>query len=255
MYGWVIENLVKNAIDAIEGLRPSGGQIMIEISQDLPGHHLVCSFADNGPGIPPDDREKVFDIFYTTKKSSHGSGLGLTISKKIMEKHHGRIEIGTGIEGGAKISLIFPKAAIGSLSVDQGLLANFLNVEKRKIMLIDDQVEVLNIMNQIISDIGHMVIASTTPQDALHLLSKIEVDLIITDYLLPEITGTILVRKIRETHPTIPIIYMSSGLNYQHYLQDRNDLKIFTFLEKPFNEKTVQTTIEQVFNLVGKQQP
>ncbi len=248
----VVINILKNAIAAIEEFRPTGGLIRIDLGEDPDGQYFICSFTDNGPGIPLADRDKVFDIFYTTKKTTNGSGLGLTISKKIMEKHHGNIQISESAEGGAKVSLLFPKAAISSLSMDQGLLANFLDGDKRKILLIDDQVEVLNTVNQIISDMGHMAIGSTTAQDALHLLAKIDVDLVITDYTMPDINGTMLAQRIRENLPAIPIIYMSSSENFQYFLQDQEPLKLFSFLEKPFNAPTVQHAIEQALTINRK---
>lgn len=96
----VFTNLIKNAIEAMNGV----GQLWIQISQE--GKETIVSIRDDGPGIPGDHLPHLFEPFYTTKREKGGTGLGLAICKKIIEAHHGRIEVRSQEQAGTEF-LIF----------------------------------------------------------------------------------------------------------------------------------------------------
>ena len=99
-------NLIKNAADAIAATG-TGGTIII--TTQLAGDDLLLHIEDSGIGIGSDVLQKVFDVFYTTKKVGQGTGLGLAIVSRIVEEHNGFIEAGPGQElGGAKFTVHFP---------------------------------------------------------------------------------------------------------------------------------------------------
>ena len=80
-------NLIDNAIDAMDGR----GELVLRTSSH--GDHVVVEITDSGPGIPPDVRARLFDLFYTTKPQGQGTGLGLHIVYNIIQKHHGQIDV------------------------------------------------------------------------------------------------------------------------------------------------------------------
>ena len=102
----VIMNLVQNAAEAVT---PPDG--IIRVSTRRTGDELVIEVADNGPGIPAELRDRVFEPFFTTKVVGEGTGLGLSMSYQIVDRHGGRIEIATAPEGGAVLRVLLP--AIG----------------------------------------------------------------------------------------------------------------------------------------------
>jgi len=104
----VFFNLLVNAVDAM----PDGGRIAIEIGTGGPGEILV-SFADSGPGIEAEHRDKVFLPFFTTKDYGKGTGLGLSIVARIMHEHGGRIELDETYPSGARFLLTFPRPGLG----------------------------------------------------------------------------------------------------------------------------------------------
>jgi len=104
----VFFNLLVNAVDAM----PDGGRIGIEIGSGGPGEILV-SFADTGPGIEDEHREKVFLPFFTTKDYGKGTGLGLSIVARIMHEHGGRIELDESYHSGTRFLLSFPRPGLG----------------------------------------------------------------------------------------------------------------------------------------------
>jgi two-component system OmpR family sensor kinase len=100
--------LVSNLVDNALRYTPAGGRVDVAVSSDL-GGSTVLSVRDNGPGIAPDERERVFDRFYRGQISVPGSGLGLAIVKRVADRHGATIELGEGIEGkGVSVSVRFP---------------------------------------------------------------------------------------------------------------------------------------------------
>ena len=101
----IVMNLVQNAAEAVT---PPNG--VIRVSTARRGDDLVIEVADDGPGIPPEIRDRVFEPFFTTKAVGQGTGLGLSISYQIVDRHGGRIEIATAPEGGAVLRVVLPAA-------------------------------------------------------------------------------------------------------------------------------------------------
>jgi len=101
----VILNLLKNAADALE---ESGGNVRISTSASDDGRQVVVAVADDGPGIAPELRERIFDPFVTTKSAGRGTGLGLSICRRIAEAHHGTLEVSAAPTGGASFTLRLP---------------------------------------------------------------------------------------------------------------------------------------------------
>src|SRR5262249_52878187 len=101
----VVINLVTNAAHAVE----NGGRILVRTrSEDE--HHLMVEAEDSGPGVAPDDRERVFEPFYTTKTDAKGTGRGRSIVRNLVEPHQGRGEGGGSPLGGARFSVRLPAA-------------------------------------------------------------------------------------------------------------------------------------------------
>ena len=104
----VIAHLLLNAIDAIgEGGAP-GGRIGIRLARELDG--VTLSVADNGVGMPPEVLKRIFDPFYTTKKVGSGTGLGLSVCQRIIEKHGGKLHVSSTPGQGSTFTLALPAA-------------------------------------------------------------------------------------------------------------------------------------------------
>ena len=110
----VVINLVGNAIDAVEDAEVEGPVVQVSVGENLAGTDVWLRVKDNGPGIEADAREHLFSPFYTSK--SDGTGLGLPICKKLVDAHHGTIELISEVGVGTEFLLTFPKQRIGSNS-------------------------------------------------------------------------------------------------------------------------------------------
>jgi len=110
----IVINLVGNAIDSLEDAQIEGPRIEVSLGENLAGTEVWARIADNGVGIDEEQRQKIFNPFYTSKE--HGTGLGLAITKKIVEAHGGTIEVRSQVGDGAEFVLTFPKS--GPTGVD-----------------------------------------------------------------------------------------------------------------------------------------
>ena len=103
----VVLNLVRNAIDALAESSTAQPSVEVSMGENLAGSEVWLRVRDNGPGIPADERPRVFTPFHTSKRD--GTGLGLAITKRIVEAHHGSIEVGEAASGGAEFIVSLPK--------------------------------------------------------------------------------------------------------------------------------------------------
>jgi signal transduction histidine kinase len=103
----VIENLISNALDAIDGAEVTSPRIRILGGENLAGTEIWLRVLDNGPGISSVDQERIWSPFFTTREA--GTGLGLALSRKTIEAHGGRIELVADLREGAEFVLSFPK--------------------------------------------------------------------------------------------------------------------------------------------------
>ncbi|MCU0726810.1 MAG: ATP-binding protein, partial [Planctomycetes bacterium] len=101
----VITNLLANAFDALEG---RGGNIVVRTVAGPGKDEVSLAVADDGPGIPPENRERIFDLLFSTK-GAKGTGFGLAVSKKIVTEHGGRIRLDTEVGRGAAFTVILPR--------------------------------------------------------------------------------------------------------------------------------------------------
>ncbi len=102
----VLLNLLVNAIQALESFRKEGGQIWVRTRRL--GNEMLLEVADDGPGISPENMDKLFDPFFTTKDVGEGTGLGLSITHNIVEAHGGHIEVDSEAGGGARFRVYLP---------------------------------------------------------------------------------------------------------------------------------------------------
>jgi two-component system, NtrC family, sensor histidine kinase HydH len=108
----VLVNVVGNALDALEGSKTSGPELGVAMGENLAGTEVWIRVRDNGPGIRPERLQKIFTPFHTSK--SNGTGLGLALSRKVVEAHGGTIAARSEPGGGAEITVVLPRRAVAS---------------------------------------------------------------------------------------------------------------------------------------------
>lgn len=220
----VLLNLINNAAQAI----PDSGQITVEAFPDLQhplagaGHPALCiRVSDDGVGIPEEHLQRIFDPFWTTRKEAGGTGLGLSMVRRIMRWHKGDIDVSSTPGKGTRFTLCFPPATSQSQVTAPGHAASVaadednhppVKHEPWHILLVEDAPDVMRVHQALLSRMGHKVSTAINGQEALALLQRTEwdVDFILTDYRMPEMDGLVMIQHVREQGKTFPITIITA---------------------------------------------
>jgi signal transduction histidine kinase/CheY-like chemotaxis protein len=240
----VVINLIKNSIDAISSANMQNGEVTISLSKSEADQQTYIDIKDNGPGMPDKIKSNLFKPFQSTKDSGHGTGLGLSICAKIVESHRGRLEL-IETPQGCQFRLKLPLIEIYSYTRNDKSLSG--NKKQKRILVLDNEVQILNVLNTFISDDDLVFIGSSDPTDALAFLQKAHVDLIVTDFHMPVMNGSEFSYKARELGYSGPILYMTSSKFIEQFNKDKRDLDIDGLIVKPFSRDDVMKTIHGAF--------
>lgn len=237
----IISNLLKNAIQAV------GKRGMIEIAVDAgsrvdpsdssAGNSVIIAVRDDGPGIDPVNLDKVFEAFFTTKEPESGSGIGLTLVRTIARGHGGDIVVASEPGQGAVFRVELPCLQMvdeqAATSKDPfGMRAGH---RPAKILVVDDDEALLTTSCMLLEQLGHQPTKTTDSRAALQSLLNGEsaFDLLITDNLMPHLSGLELVQELRNQNHPIPIL-MVSGYGVAREQIDRLKEQSVIFLPKPY---------------------
>jgi len=221
----VLTNLVLNAIDAM----PKGGTLRIRTR--LGDHrHAVITVADTGMGMSDDVRKKVFDPFFTTK-GEEGTGLGLSVSHSIVERHGGDLKVDSRPGEGTTFTIILP---IGMNPTSEAAQSGESGAERTgRILLVDNDPQVLMILGEMLKDGGHHVLPVPSGPEALRVFVPSGFDLVITNVGMPEMSGWDVAEQIRARDPNVPVIFITGwGLQEEDQARCRR-LGITALLFKP----------------------
>ncbi len=243
----VLANLAMNARDAM----PSGGKFVIEISDaeirpdtpgrlpDLtPGSYVMLTVSDNGVGMDSDTRARLFEPFFTTKRTGQATGLGLSIVYGIVKQHGGHISVYSQLGSGTIFEIYFPKLK----EVREAVTAKKRGPRGSETILIaDDEESVRKLVYTVLVQSGYSVLEAKDGKEALDLFEKNRdrVDMVLTDIVMPQMTGYQLGRQIERLDPAKKIIFMSGYRESQAEDFDRSR----PFLNKPF---TPEVLLKQV---------
>jgi PAS domain S-box-containing protein len=238
----VVVNLVFNARDAM----PDGGPVLVRLSRVEPTPDLVTvhpelqsrTFArldvtDAGGGVHPDALPRLFEPFYTTKEMGHGTGLGLATVEGIVAQSGGWIEVESEFGRGSTFSVILPCAESSPSSAAATKEAPRTGTET--ILLVEDEASVRSVVSRMLRDLGYTVVAVADPEAALALdaATFAAVDLLLTDVVMPHMSGERLADSLMERRPRLPVLYVS-GFSPDAVLHARVKRPNESFLAKPF---------------------
>jgi len=253
----VLMNLCTNAADA---LGTAGGNIKISLSEVefktkemLPerrmktGPYLCLSVADSGPGIDPDILDKIFDPFFSTKDPGKGSGMGLSVARKIIFDHNGTITIDNQPQKGATFHVYLP-CSDGSFPEDEKK-SDFLQGGSERILLVDDESVLVRSIKNVLEKMGYSVLSTASSLEALDIFKSRpkDFDLIITDQTMPDLTGAQLAQEINRICSSIPLVLMT-GFSETCSSEESKKLGIDAYLIKPVSTKKLTTIIRSVLD-------
>ena len=252
----VILNLVVNANDAL--LHP--GSVTIETAVETlgetlhhrhgdipPGSYVRLSVRDTGSGISPQVMEKLFEPFFTTKHASHGTGLGLSTVRNVVNDNWGFVRVETQTGAGATFHIYFPRTDEKERYFSpQSVPATEVGTET--ILLVDDEESVRTLASRILRKYGYTVIEAKHGRDALLLAARHKgpIDLILTDVVMPEMDGPALLAEARITMPNAKVIMMSGyAMSELEPVKFPSDVRL---MHKPFGAEMLLQTVREVLD-------
>ncbi|GIW81963.1 MAG: hypothetical protein KatS3mg105_3770 [Gemmatales bacterium] len=255
----VIINLAVNARDAM----PQGGRLTIETRnvqideeyarshRDLSaGPHVLLSVTDSGEGIREEDLDKLFEPFFTTKPAGKGTGLGLAVVDGIVRQSGGAIEVYSEVGVGTTFKIYFPateEKAAGATNEREKPRALPRGTET--ILLAEDEAKVRAYASLILKQHGYTVLEAASGKKALEFADAYsgKIDLLLTDVVMPEMSGRELADALKQKHPHLKVLYISgfpADAIVRHGIIERE----VSFLSKPFNSQTLLTKIRELLD-------
>jgi PAS domain S-box-containing protein len=210
----LLVNLIFNSLDAM----PHGGKLTLSVDRDPARPGIVTlEVADTGVGMTPDVRKRCMEPFFTTKGAG-GTGLGLATSYRIVKRHHGEIQVETELGHGTRIIVALPTIST-SLSPEppKGPAA----LPAMRILLIDDEEVVRNVIAEYLFADGHKVDLADGPGAGLRKIHAGSYDLIITDRAMPEMSGDQLAVQARRIAPAVPILMLTGFGDFMNAAEER----------------------------------
>lgn len=259
----VIMNLAVNAQDAM----PDGGTLTITtmnteihklVQRDgvrLPeGQYVHIRISDTGMGMPEHVRAKVFEPFFTTKDIGKGTGLGLSTVYGIIKQMGGFVFVESATGQGATFDIYLPHSPE---TKEEKAQANIPNIEHKRdltgkgtILLVEDEESVRAFASRALETRGYEVLAVDCGEDALDILEErdFDVDLMVSDVVMPEMDGPTLMSKVRERRPNMKIIFMS-GYAEEAFRKNLDTGEKFEFIPKPFSLKQLATAVKDALGV------
>ena len=241
----VLTNLCINARDAIAGV----GGIRIEtdnvaFEEDhitdrfgvVSGEYVMLAVSDDGCGMDEEIQAHLFEPFFTTKTIGEGTGLGLATVYGIVNQNNGFIDVFSAPGRGTTIKIYFPRHAQGPEDVLSPVSPAQVDARGREtVLLVEDEEELLDLCRSMLVGLGYRVLSACAPAEAIQAAQDHagEIDLLITDVVMPEMNGSDLVKRLQEIHPGLKYLFMS-GYS-ANIIANRGILdNDFHFIQKPF---------------------
>lgn len=252
----VITNLCTNSIYAMKG---NGGTLCLQISEvEVPGHYspqsngafpekmLQLEVADTGYGIPKEVLDHIFEPYFTTKRSGEGTGFGLALVHGIVKSHNGYIEVDSREGIGTCFRIIFPQRTEEKQAPDDEKQI-LLSGGTGNVLLVDDEVQQLEWGSRFLDRLGFTV---TTVQSGKEAIDRFEstplaFDVVITDQMMPGMTGIELSMRIRSIRNDIPII-LCTGVSHTLSMEKIRSVGINKIVNKPYSLAELSGILQQL---------
>jgi len=252
----VLLNLFVNAWQAM----PAGGNLFLQTDNVLleeqdhdkpytigPGKYVRISVSDTGVGMDKATRERIFEPFFTTKAVGRGTGLGLASAYGIIKNHGGIINVYSEKGHGATFKIYLP--ASGKQLTKEKIRHETVLTGSETILLVDDEEMVAEIGKDMLEKLGYKTVVATGGNEAIKLLKTLrhEVDLVILDMIMPDMSGGETFNRLKAIKPDIKIL-LSSGYSLNGQASEIMQRGCNGFIQKPFNLKQISRKVREILD-------
>ena len=253
----IMANLSVNARDAIAGI----GKITVATQniyldatfysqhvEFLPGEYVMLVVSDDGSGMDKTTVNKIFEPFFTTKELGHGTGLGLSTVYGIVKQNSGFINVYSELGYGSTFKIYFPRHMVVKETKKKSVMFKEIQGTER-ILLVEDESAFLNTVKILLKELGYEVLSFSKPSQALRAVKEdfFDIDLLITDVIMPEMTGPNLEKELKILYPSLKSLFMSGYIGdiiADHGVLDEN----VNFIHKPFSKRKIALKIREVLD-------
>ena len=260
----IIINLLINARDAINENPEKKKEKIITISTSTfvvddeyqaahpgsyEGEYVQIEVSDTGVGISAENLPRIFDPFYTTKEVGKGTGLGLSTVYGIVKQNDSYIEVHSLHGQGTVFKILWPVTHESPEQIIDEIGKNGLPEGRAHILFVEDDNAVRGFTSSALAELGYTVYTAENGNAALKKFKEenLEIDFLITDLIMPGLSGNELGEKISRKNPDIKIIYVS-GYTYQHLLREGSLKRNVNFLQKPYSIRDLANLINDLFS-------
>jgi two-component system cell cycle sensor histidine kinase/response regulator CckA len=253
----VVTNLVINGADAMQDggmLRIETKRVHVDSKQSPPGtkpaqgDYALLSVQDEGQGMDSETLSQVFEPFFTTKPAGSGTGLGLATVYGIVKQTGGHISVKSEPGRGTTFQVYFPIRAEGPAQVDEKP-HDPAATGKETVLLVEDEPAVRNLTRRFLESSGYTVIEAGSVADAIRAAedSSARIDLLLTDVIMPEVSGPELAKRLQALLPTLKVLYMSGypgDFIARHGVSNTET----AYLQKPFSQEDLRGKLRKVLD-------
>lgn len=254
----ILLNLSVNARDAM----PQGGELTIEthnveLNEDdaatkdiAPGKYVQLSVGDTGRGMDEATRSKVFEPFFTTKEVGKGTGLGLSMVLGVVQQTGGAITVDSEVGLGTTFNIYFPRLETPVIAAPEPATTNEIPVvasQGATILLVEDEKQLRTLAREVLKEAGYTVLEASNGKEALRLAETLALppSLLLTDVVMPEMSGLQLAQELQKKWPGLSIIY-TSGYTEHALLRGKSPGEDMPFLQKPYMPGQLLERVAQV---------
>ncbi|MHB8062994.1 MAG: PAS domain S-box protein [Ruminiclostridium sp.] len=257
-----LQQLIMNlCVNATLALQKKGGRVDIILEETTleiedPGNKLInrsgnfikISVIDNGCGMEPSVKDRIFEPFYSTRIGQGGTGLGLSVVHGIVQRYGGWITVESELDKGSTFEVFLPKVHKGEDNIIKSKEED-VQAENLRILLVDDEISILHSIQKILQNKGYRVTSQSDPKEALALLCRDAqaFDLVITDQSMPQMNGNELIHEVLSIRSDMPVI-LCSGYCFEDEGSSIEEAKNIAFLIKPASKDEYFKAIEHVLS-------
>ncbi|MBI5577954.1 MAG: PAS domain S-box protein [Deltaproteobacteria bacterium] len=251
----ILANLMVNARDAIAGV----GKITIETGKVefdadycqahagfIPGKYIMLAVSDDGCGMDKKTLVQLFEPFFTTKEVGKGTGLGLATIYGIVKQNNGFINVYSEPGIGTTFKIYLPRQEPQAAAAEQPHKPAEIPTGTETVLLVEDERSLLKFAGMLLEELGYTVLAAGSPREAIRLAKEYtnEIHLLVTDVVMPEMSGRDLWEQIKASQPGLRCFFMSgypANVIAHHGVLDEG----VHFLQKPFSREAFATKIRE----------